>query len=166
VTVGAVVVVLLVLAGLGYFAGLGPMNRLNTARGITPPAKLAGLDRITDPGIRSQLELDQTRDALSRINNGKQATVEAYGNIDGKRMFVLIALRGKVDINKTIKDSGATPDQVKTVGKSTCVASTDKQQTQCYRSSNTLTVIAQAANVGVSVDEVGPVSDQAFDAMK
>ncbi|HEY0616656.1 MAG TPA: hypothetical protein VGD15_03680, partial [Kribbella sp.] len=98
--------------------------------------------------------------------NGKQATVEAYGNIDGKRMFVLIALRGKVDINKTIKDSGATPDQVKTVGKSTCVASTDKQQTQCYRSSNTLTVIAQAANVGVSVDEVGPVSDQAFDAMK
>jgi hypothetical protein len=165
-TVVAVVVVLLALAAFGYFGGLGPMSRLNTARGITPPAKLAGLDRITDPQIRSQLQLDQTRDALSRINNGKQATVEAYGTLDGNRLFVLIAMRGKVDINKTIKDSGVTPDHVKTVGRSTCVDSTDKLQTQCYRSSNTLTVIAQAANAGVGVSEVGPVSDQAFDAMK
>ncbi|WP_238165691.1 hypothetical protein [Kribbella caucasensis] len=164
-TVGGVVVVLLVLAGLGYFGGLGPMSRLNTARGITPPAKLAGLDRITDPEIRDQLQLDQTREALSRINDGKQATVEAYGNLNGERMYVVIALRGKVDIDKTIKDSGATPEQVKQVGKSTCVTSTDNLPTQCYRGSNTLTVIAQAANDGVTVEDVGPVSDEAFTAM-
>ena len=77
---GAVVlVVLLVLAVLGYFWGLGPMNRLNTARGITPPAKLGGLDRITDEEIRGQLQLDQTREALSQINDGKQARSRRTG---------------------------------------------------------------------------------------
>ena len=166
VTVGGVVVVLLLLAGFGYFGGLGPLSRLSTARGITPPAKLAGLERITDPDIRSQLQLDQTRAELSRINDGKEATVEAYGDLDGKRMYVLIALRGKVDIDKVIKDSGASPDKVKTAGKSTCVESTDNLPTQCYRGSNTLTIIAQAANDGVSVEDVSQVSDEAFDAMK
>jgi hypothetical protein len=38
VTVGGAVVVLLILAVLGYVWGLGPLNRLNTERGITPPA--------------------------------------------------------------------------------------------------------------------------------
>ena len=131
-----------------------------------PPAKLAGLDRITDQEIRGQLQLDQTRQALSRINDGKQATVEAYGTIDGNRMFVVIALRGKVDINKTVADSGATPDKVKKVGNSTCVESTGNLPTQCYRGSNTLTVIAQSANEGVAVDQVAPVAEEAFDAMK
>jgi hypothetical protein len=146
--------------------GLGPLNRLNTARGITPPAKLAGLDRITDQEIRGQLQLDETRQALSRINDGKQATVEAYGTLDGNRMFMVIALRGKVDIDKTIADSGATPDKVKHVGSSTCVESTGNLPTQCYRGSNTLTVIAQSANEGVAVDQVAPVAEEAFDAMK
>ncbi|TCM43646.1 hypothetical protein EV648_109266 [Kribbella sp. VKM Ac-2568] len=165
-TVGAILVALVVIAGFGYFAGIGPMNRLNAARGIEPPAKLAGLDRITDPEIRGQLQLDQTKEALSRINDGKQATVEAYGNLDGKRLFVVIAMRGRVDIDKTVKDSGATPDQVKVVGKSTCVESTDNLPTQCYRGSNTLTVIAQAANADAGVNDVGPVADEAFTAMK
>ncbi|WP_328522472.1 hypothetical protein [Kribbella sp. NBC_00359] len=165
-TVGVALVAITVLALLGYVWGLGPLNRLNTARGITPPAKLAGLDRITDQEIRGQLQLDQTRDALSRINDGKQATVEAYGTIDGNRMFVVIALRGKVDINKTVADSGATPDKVKKVGSSTCVESTGNLPTQCYRGSNTLTVIAQSANDGVAVDQVAPVAEEAFDAMK
>jgi hypothetical protein len=166
VTVGGIVLALLVVAAVGYFAGLGPMSRLNTARGIEPPAKLAGLDRVTDPQIREQLKLDQTRDALSRINDGKQATVEAYGNLDGQRLFVMIALRGKVDIDKTIKDSGATPDLVKQVGEATCVESNARLPTQCYRGSNTLTVIAQAANEGVSATEVGPLADEAFAALK
>ncbi|MEV8372903.1 hypothetical protein AB0P21_09205 [Kribbella sp. NPDC056861] len=166
VTVGGVVLALLVVAAVGYFGGLGPMSRLNTARGIEPPAKLAGLDRVTDTQIREQLKLDQTRDALSRINDGKQATVEAYGNLDGQRLFVVIALRGKVDIDKTIKDSGATPEMVKEVGQSTCVESSSTLPTQCYRGSNTLTVIAQAANDGVSVNDVGPLADEAFTAMK
>lgn len=166
VTVGGVLLALLVVAAIGYFAGLGPMSRLNAARGIEPPAKLGGLDRITNQEIRGQLKLDQTREALSRINDGKQATVEAYGNIDGNRLFVVIALRGKVDIDKTIKDSGASPDLVKRVGQSTCVESTDTLPTQCYRGSNTLTVIAQAANDGVSVNDVGPLADEAFTAMK
>ncbi|GAA3561214.1 hypothetical protein [Kribbella ginsengisoli] len=166
VTVGGVVLALLVVAAFGYFAGLGPMSRLNTARGITPPAKLGGLDRVTDAQIRQQLKLEETRDALSRINDGKQATVEAYGNLDGQRLFVVIALRGKVDIDKTIKDSGARPEQVKKVGQATCVESTDNLPTQCYRGSNTLTVIAQAANDGVSVNDVGPLADEAFKAMK
>lgn len=157
---------LLVVAAVGYFGGLGPMSRLNTARGIEPPAKLGGLDRVTDAQIREQLKLEQTRDALSRINDGKQATVEAYGNLDGQRLYVVIALRGKVDIDKTIKDSGASPEQVKKVGHSTCVESTGNLPTQCYRGSNTLTVIAQAANDGVSVDDVGPLADEAFNAMK
>jgi hypothetical protein len=160
------VVVLLALAAIGYFAGFGPMNKLNTARSIEPPAKLAGLDRITDPEIRGQLQLDQTKQALSRINDGKQATVEAYGDISGNRLFVVIALRGKVDIDKTIKDSGAAPELVKVVGESTCVESNDNLPTQCYRGSNTLTVIAQSANDGVGVDVVGPVADEAFTAMK
>jgi hypothetical protein len=166
VTVGAALVVLIALALLGYIWGLGPLNRLNTERGITPPAKLAGLDRITDTNIRNQLQLDQTREALSRINNGKQATVEAYGTIDGNRMFVIIALRGKVDIDKTVADSGATPDKIKKIGSSTCVESSGNLPTQCYRGSNTLTVIAQSANEGVNVDQVEPVAEEAFKAMR
>ncbi|MEU0095022.1 hypothetical protein [Kribbella sp. NPDC006257] len=166
VVVGGVVVVLLLVAALGYFSGIGPLSRLNTARTIDPPAKLGGLDRITDSQIRSQLQLDQTREELSRLNDGKQATVEAYGSVDGKRLFVVIAVRGSVDVDKTIKDSGVTPDKVKTVGKSICVEATATLQAQCYRSSNKLTVIAQAGNEGVTVDEVGPISDEAFNAMK
>ncbi|WBQ03272.1 hypothetical protein [Kribbella sp. CA-293567] len=166
VTVGGIVLALLVVAAVGYFAGLGPMSRLNTARGIEPPVKLGGLDRVTDAQIREQLKLDQTREALSRINDGKQATVEAYGNLDGQRLFVVIALRGKVDIDKTIKDSGASPEMVKQVGDSTCVESSKTLPTQCYRGSNTLTIIAQAANEGVSVNDVGPLADEAFAAMK
>jgi hypothetical protein len=165
-TVAGVVVVLVVLALLGYEWGLGPLNRLNTNRGITPPAKLSGLDRITDSDIRGQLQLDETRDALRRINDGKKATVEAYGTVDGNRLFVIIALRGKVDIDKTVADSGATPDKVKKVGSSTCVESTGTLPTQCYRGSNTLTVIAQSANEGVTVDQVAPVADEAFTTMK
>ncbi|WP_238161478.1 hypothetical protein [Kribbella antibiotica] len=166
VTVAGAFVVLLALALLGYVWGLGPLNRLNTNRGITPPAKLAGLDRITDADIRNQLQLDQTKQALSRINNGKQATVEAYGNLDGNRLFVVIALRGKVDIAKTVADSGASPDKVKTIGQATCVETTGNLPTQCYRGSNTLTVIAQSANEGVTVDQVAPVAVEAFHAMK
>jgi hypothetical protein len=166
VTVVAALVILLALALLGYIWGLGPLNRLNTERGITPPAKLAGLDRITDANIRNQLQLDQTRQALSRINNGKQATVEAYGTIDGNRMFVIIALRGKVDIDKTVADSGATPDKIQKIGSSTCVESSGNLPTQCYRGSNTLTVIAQSANEGVNVDQVEPVAEEAFKAMR
>ncbi|TDC13703.1 hypothetical protein E1261_44690 [Kribbella albertanoniae] len=165
-TVAGALVVLLALAVLGYVWGLGPLNRLNTARGITPPAKLAGLDRVTDADIRNQLQLDQTRQALSRINDGKQATVEAYGNLDGNRLFVVIALRGKVDIAKTVADSGASPDKVKKIGQATCVETTGNLPTQCYRGSNTLTVIAQSANEGVTVDQVAPVAVEAFHAMK
>jgi hypothetical protein len=166
VTVGAALVVLLALALLGYIWGLGPLNRLNTERGITPPAKLAGLDRITDKTIRDQAGLDQTREALSRINNGKQVTVEAYGSLDGDRLFVIIALRGKVDIDKTVADSGATPGKIKKIGNSTCVESSGNLPTQCYRGSNTLTVIAQSANEGVNVDKVEPVAEEAFKAMR
>ncbi|MDX2971050.1 hypothetical protein [Kribbella solani] len=165
-TVGGAVVLLLALSVVGYVWGLGPLSTLNAKRGINPPAKLDGLDRITDKEIRDQLQLDQTKEALSRINNGKQATVEAYGTIDGNRMFVIIALRGKVDIDKTVADSGATPDKVKKVGKSTCVESTGNLPTQCYRGSNTLTVIAQSANEGVTVDQVEPVAEEAFKAMR
>ncbi|NOL39471.1 hypothetical protein HPO96_04345 [Kribbella sandramycini] len=159
-------VVLVALAVLGYVWGLGPLNRLNTAQGIAVPAKLAGLERITDEGIRKQLQLDTTREALSRINDGKQATVEAYGSLNGDKMFVVIALRGKVDIDKTVADSGAPADKVKRVGKSTCVETTGNLPTQCYRGSNTLTVIAQSANEGISVDEVAPVAVEAFNAMR
>jgi hypothetical protein len=166
VTVGGAVVVLLILAVLGYVWGLGPLNRLNTERGINPPAKLVGLDRVTDQEIRSRAQLDQTRDALSRINNGKKVMVEAYGSLDGDRFYVLIALRGRVDIDKVIADSGATPDKVKKVGRSTCIETAGNLPTQCYRGSNTLTVIAQSANEGVGVDQVAPVAEEAFKAMK
>jgi hypothetical protein len=157
--------VLVVLAVLGYVWGLGPMNRLNAERGITPPAKLAGLDRITDQEIRQKLQVDQTRERLSRINDGKEVMVEAYGSLEGDRLFMLIALRGKVDIDRTVADSGASPEQIKKLGQSTCVE-TDGLPTQCYRGSNTLTVIAQSANEGVSVDQVAPVAEEAFTAMK
>ncbi|HET6737908.1 MAG TPA: hypothetical protein VFH76_03210, partial [Kribbella sp.] len=128
--------------------------------------KLVGLDRVTDQEIRSRAQLDQTRDALSRINNGKKVMVEAYGSLDGDRFYVLIALRGRVDIDKVIADSGATPDKVKKVGRSTCIETAGNLPTQCYRGSNTLTVIAQSANEGVGVDQVAPVAEEAFKAMK
>ena len=166
VTLGGAVVVLAVLAVAGYVWGLGPLSRLNAERSITPPAKLAGLDRITDPEIRGRAQLDQTRDALSRINDGKKVMVEAYGSLDGDRFYVLIALRGRVDIDKVIADSGATPDKVKKIGSTTCIESAGNLPTQCYRGSNTLTVIAQSANEGVNVDQVAPVAEEAYKAMR
>jgi hypothetical protein len=165
-TVGAVAAVLVVLVALGYFAGLGPMSRLSTTRTINAPAKLGGLDRITDTKIRNQLRLDASREQLSRINDGKEVTVEAYGNPAGDRMLVVVALRGKIDIDQTVKDSGATPEQIKKVGHSTCVTSGKNNVTQCYRGSNTLTVIAQDASEKMDVNAVGPITDEAFDALK
>jgi hypothetical protein len=166
VTVASAVVVLIVLAVVGYMWGLGPLSRLNAERAITPPAKVAGLDRITDPEIRSQAQLDQTRDALSRINDGKKVMVEAYGSLEGDRFYVLIALRGRVDIDKVVADSGASADKVKKIGSSTCIEAAGNLPTQCYRGSNTLTVIAQSANEGVTVDQVEPVTEEAFEAMR
>ncbi|RZT27356.1 hypothetical protein EV649_1114 [Kribbella sp. VKM Ac-2569] len=166
VTVGSAVVVLIVLAVLGYLWGLGPLSRLNAERAITPPANVAGLDRITDPEIRSQAQLDQTRDALSRINDGKKVMVEAYGSLEGDRFYVLIALRGRVDIDKVVADSGASADKVKKIGNSTCIEAAGNLPTQCYRGSNTLTVIAQSANEGVAVDQVEPIAEEAFKAMR
>lgn len=166
VTVGSAVVVLIVLAVLGYLWGLGPLSRLNAERAITPPAKVAGLERITDPEIRSQAQLDQTRDALSRINDGKKVMVEAYGSLEGDRFYVLIALRGRVDIDKVVADSGASADKVKKIGNSTCIEAAGNLPTQCYRGSNTLTVIAQSANEGVAVDQVEPIAEEAFKAMR
>ncbi|GAA1156044.1 hypothetical protein GCM10009630_62550 [Kribbella jejuensis] len=165
VTVGGALVVLALLAVAGYAWGLGPLSRLNAERSITPPAKLAGLDRITDPEIRSRAQLDQTREALSRINDGKKVMVEAYGSLDGDRFYVLIALRGRVDIDKVIADSGATADKVKKIGSTTCIETAGNLPTQCYRGSNTLTVIAQSANEGVNVDQVAPVAEEAYKAM-
>jgi hypothetical protein len=165
-TVGTVVAVLLVLAGIGYFGGLGPLNRLSTTRDLDPPDQVSGLNRITDAQTRERFQLDATRDALRRINDGKKATVEAYGDPAGDRLFMVIALRGKVDIDKEIRDSGASGDQVKKVGKSTCATSVQDIPTSCYRGSNTLTVIAQGLTSKVDVNAVGAVSDEAFDAMK
>jgi hypothetical protein len=161
-----VAVVLVVLVAFGYFAGLGPMNRLSTTRTITAPAKLGGLDRITNVKTRNQLGLDATRDALSRINDGKKMTVEAYGDPAGNRMFVVIAMRGKLDIDKTLQQSGATPEQIKKVGLSTCVTSGGNNVTRCFHGSNTLTVIAQDASQKMDVNAVGPITDEAFDALK
>jgi hypothetical protein len=166
VTIGSAVVVLIVLAVLGYLWGLGPLSRLNAERAITAPAKVAGLDRITDPEIRSQAQLDQTRDALSRINDGKKVMVEAYGSLEGDRFYVLIALRGRVDIDKVVADSGASADKIKKIGQSTCIEAAGNLPTQCYRGSNTLTVIAQSANEGVAVDQVEPIAEEAFKAMR
>jgi hypothetical protein len=157
---------LVVLVALGYFAGLGPMSRLSATRTINAPAQIGGLDRITDTKTRDRLQLTETRDALSRINDGKKATVEAYGNPAGDRMLVVVALRGKLDIDKTVKESGVTPDQIKKVGHSTCVASGKNNVTRCYRGSNTLTVIAQDASEKMDVSAVGPLTDEAFNAMK
>ncbi|MDX6293519.1 MAG: hypothetical protein QOH50_2594, partial [Kribbellaceae bacterium] len=165
-TVGAVAAVLVVLVALGYFAGLGPMSRLSTTRTINAPAKLGGLDRITDTKTRNELGLDATRDQLSRINDGKKATVEAYSDPAGNRILVVVAMRGKVDIDKTVKESGASPDQIKKVGHSTCLTSGPNNLTQCYRGSNTLTVIAQNASNKMDVNAVGPIADEAFVAMK
>jgi hypothetical protein len=159
-------VVLGVLALLGYVWGLGPLSRLNAERAITPPAKVAGLDRITDPKIRTEAQLDQIRDRLSQINDGKKVMVEAYGSLEGDRFYVLIALRGRVDVDKVVADSGATPDKIKKVGRSTCIDAVGNLLTQCYRGSNTLTVIAQVANEGVTVDQVAPVAEEAFKAMR
>jgi hypothetical protein len=165
-TVGTLVAVLVILAGIGYFGGLGPLNRLSTTRDLNPPAQLSGLNRITDPVTRERLQLDQTRDALRRINDGKKATVEAYGEPTGDKLFMVIALRGKVDIDKEIRDSGATGDQVKKIGKSTCATSVQDIPTSCYRGSNTLTVIAQGLNDKADVESVADIADEAFDAMK
>jgi hypothetical protein len=165
-TAGGAVVVLAVLAVLGYVWGLGPLSRLNAERAITPPAKVAGLDRITDPEIRKEAQLDQIRDRLSQINDGKKVMVEAYGSLEGDRFYVLIALRGRVDVDKVVADSGATPDKIKKIGQSTCIDAVGNLLTQCYRGSNTLTVIAQSANEGVTVDQVEPVAEEAFKAMR
>jgi hypothetical protein len=165
-TVGAVAAVLVVLVALGYYAGLGPMSRLSTTRAINVPATLGGLDRITDSKTRNQLGLDAKSEQLSRINDGKKATVEAYSDPAGSRILVVVAMRGKVDINQTVKDSGATPQQIKKVGQSTCLTSGKNNLTQCYRGSNTLTVIAQDASEKMDVNAVGPITDEAFNAMK
>jgi hypothetical protein len=161
---------LVVLVGFGYFSGLGPMSRLNTTRTINTPAKIGGLDRITDSKTRNRLQLTETRDALSRINDGQKVTAEAYGNPAGDRILVVVALRGKLDIDQTVKESGVTPEQIKKVGGSTCVTGGKNTVTRCYRGSNTLTVIAQDASENGSekmdVSAVGPFTDEAFDAMK
>jgi chemotaxis protein histidine kinase CheA len=165
-TVGTIIAVLLVLAGFGYFAGLGPMSRLSTMREIKPPEKLGGLSRITDEEIRKSLALDSSRDQLRRANEGKSVAVEAYGDPAGDRIYTVIALRGKIELEKMLKEEGTPPEQVKTFGEASCVPAAENLLTRCYRTSNTLTIIAQDATSKLNVDAVGPIANEAFDAMK
>jgi hypothetical protein len=164
-TVGVVAVVLLVLAGLGYFASWGPLSRLSTARDLNPPATLAGLPRITDQTQRDRLQLDATRDALGRLNKGKKAAVEAYGDPNGSQMFIVSAIRGQMDIDAEIKNTGATGDQVKEIGDATCVTNTELP-TSCYRNSRSVGLLVQDMTGKTNVNKVAQVAGEALDALK
>jgi hypothetical protein len=136
---------------------------LSQRRALNPPELLGGLARITDQETRSRLQLDQSAAALSKNNKG-ETSVEAYGDVASSTgLFVVIALRGKIDVNQTVDDSGATADQVKQVGKDTCTTQTDDIVT-CYRTSNTLTVMVRNSTGQVGVDRVAPITDEAFNA--
>jgi hypothetical protein len=164
-TVGVVAVVLLVLAGVGFFAGWGPLSRLATARDLNPPDTLAGLPRITDQTQRDRLQLDATREALSRLNKGKKAAVEAYGDPLGTKMYIVNAIRGKMDIDAEIKGTGASGDQVKKIGDATCVENS-QLPTSCYRNSSTVGLLVQDMTGKTPVDQVAQVAGEALDALK
>jgi hypothetical protein len=163
--IGAVVVALAVVAAFGYFSGLGPLSALSTNRDLEPPDTLGGLHRIADQQTRQALQLDQARDALAQTNKGKTA-VEAYGDVgSGSGLFVVLAVRGKIDIDKTVAESGASGDQIRKIGESTCTTLADQVVT-CYRGSNTLTVMVRLGTGKGSADRVAPMTDEAFDALK
>ena len=162
-TLLSIFAVLVVLVGFGFFSGLGPLGRLSQRRDLTAPETLGGLSRITDQQIRERLELDRAADALSQNNKG-ETSVEAYGDVTSDTgLFVVIALRGKIDVNRVVADSGATPDQVQKRGTSTCTTQTDDIIT-CYRTSNTLTVMVRNSTGKAGVDKVAPITDEAFKA--
>jgi hypothetical protein len=162
-TLLSVFVVLIVVTAFGYFGGLGPLGKLSQRRALNPPDLLGGMARITDQETRSRLELDQSAKALSKSNEG-ETSVEAYGDVASDTgLFVVIALRGKIDVNRTVADAGATADQVQTVGKDTCTTQTDDIVT-CYRTSNTLTVMVRNSTGKVGADRVAPITDEAFNA--
>jgi hypothetical protein len=164
--IGAVVVVLAVIAAFGYFGGLGPLSALSTKRSLDPPDTLGGLHRITDEQTRQALQLDQAGDAVAQSNRGSKTAVEAYGDVgSGTGLFVVIAVRGKIDIDKIVAESGATPDQIRKVGESTCTTLADQVVT-CYRGSNTLTVMVRLGTGRGSAERVAPMTDEAFDAFK
>jgi len=166
VVLASVLVLLAVIAAFGYFGGLGPLSSLSTKRSLEPPETLGGLQRITDEQTRQALQLDQVGDALAQTNKGNDTAVEVYGDVGrGSGLFVVIALRGKIDIDKTVEDSGATPEQVRKVGDTTCTTLEDQVVT-CYRGSNTLTVMVRLATGRAGVEKVAPMTDEAFDAFK
>jgi hypothetical protein len=164
-TLLSVFVVLIVVTAFGYFGGLGPLGRLSQQRALHAPDLLGGLARITDQEIRTRLELDQAAEALAQNNKG-ETSVEAYGDVASDTgLFVVIALRGKIDVNRTVADSGATADQVQKIGEDTCTTQTDDIVT-CYRTSNTLTVMVRNSTGKAGVDRVAPMTDEAFNAFK
>jgi hypothetical protein len=164
-TLLSVFVVLIVVTAFGYFGGLGPLGRLSQQRALHAPDLLGGLARITDQEIRTRLELDQAAEALAQNNKG-ETSVEAYGDVaTDTGLFVVIALRGKIDVNRTVADSGATADQVQKIGEATCTTQTDDIVT-CYRTSNTLTVMVRNSTGKAGVDRVAPMTDEAFNAFK
>jgi hypothetical protein len=119
--------------------------------------------RITDQPTRSRLQLDEAAKSLSQNNNG-ETSVEAYGDVASESgLFVVLALRGRIDVNQTVADSGATPDQILKVGKDTCTTQTDDVVT-CYRTSNTLTVMVRNSTGKAGVDRVAPITNEAFNA--
>ena len=153
--------VLIVLIGFGFFAGLGPLGRLSQRRDLHAPQTLGGLSRIADQQIRDRLELDRAAEALSQNNQG-DTSVEAYGDVTSDTgLFVVIALRGKIDVNRVVADSGATADQVQKLGAATCTTQADDIVT-CYRTSNTLTVMVRNSTGKAAADKVAPITDEAF----
>jgi hypothetical protein len=167
VVVLAVLLVVGLIFAAGYYAGLGPLNNLSTKRSLRPPNALGGLGRITDQETRTRLQLDEVRDTLAQTNDGNRMAVEAYGDVTGGAgLFIVIALRGKVDIDQAIKESGATGDEVRTVGKSTCATTPAEQVITCFRGSNTLTVMVRDGTGKANADRVGGMTDEAFDAFK
>jgi hypothetical protein len=164
----AILVVVAIVAAAGFFAGLGPLNKLSTKRSLHPPNQLGGLGRITDQETRTRLELDKINDTVAQTNEGHRTVVDAYGDVTGGAgLFIVIGLRGKIDIDKTVADSvdgAAGAGQVSKVGKSTCATTPNDGVVTCYRGSNTLTVMVRDGTGKAPANKVGAMTDEAFDA--
>lgn len=91
---------LLVVVVLGVIRG--GCSAVWQSRDITVPTRLSGYEQVSGPMIDSSLV--EMKSYLEKENPGKAVAVAAYGT-DGTPSFVLGVLRGRVDVDKELKDA-------------------------------------------------------------
>jgi len=150
--IGSGLLIALALAGIR-----GGCSALSQSADIEPPTTISGYVQVH--GAQIDGPLDAIKSEIQQDNPGKGVAVAAYGTNEGEPMFALALLRGRVDIDKELKDARATSR--KSFGPITCAKTATAGEIGCIWSGS---VSGAVFTYGMKMADAAAIAKEARDA--